>query len=114
VLLSDGEANVGEKRPAVLAEIAAGAAPKGLTTSTLGVGFDYNIALLNAVAESGNGDFSHIATLATLDEVLRGEFTTAADVMARCRPWRRWRPCWPTRRATSRLPVVAWRRAGWP
>jgi Ca-activated chloride channel family protein len=83
VLLSDGEANVGEKRPAVLAEIAAGAAQKGLTTSTLGVGFDYNIALMNAIAESGNGDFSHISTLDTLHEVLREEFTTAAEVMAR-------------------------------
>lgn len=83
VLLSDGEANVGEQRPAVLAEVAAGAAHNGVTTSSLGVGFDYNIALMNSLAEAGNGDFSHIASLATLDEVLREEFTTAAEVTAR-------------------------------
>lgn len=83
VLLSDGEANVGEQRPAVLAEIAAGAAHGGVTTSTLGVGFDYNIALMTSLAEAGNGDFSHIPALEALDEILREEFTTAAEVTAR-------------------------------
>lgn len=83
VLLSDGQANVGEQRPAVLAEVAAGAAHGGITTSTLGVGFDYNIALMSTVAEAGNGDFNHIPALEALDQILREEFTTAADVTAR-------------------------------
>jgi Ca-activated chloride channel family protein len=83
VLLSDGEANVGEQRPAVLSETAAGAAHRGITTSTLGVGFDYNIALMSSLAEAGNGDFSHIASLEALDEILREEFTAAAEVTAR-------------------------------
>ncbi len=83
VLLSDGQANVGEQRPAVLSEVAAGAAHRGVTTSTLGVGFDYNIALMSSLAEAGNGDFSHIPSLETLDEILREEFTTAAEVTAR-------------------------------
>src|SRR5215813_7362830 len=83
VLLSDGEANVGEQRPAVLAEVAAGAAHSGITTSTLGVGFDYNIALMTTVAEAGNGDFNHIPALEALDQILRDEFTTAAEVTAR-------------------------------
>jgi Ca-activated chloride channel homolog len=83
VLLSDGQANVGEQRPAVLSEVAAGAAHRGVTTSTLGVGFDYNIALMSSLAEAGNGDFSHIHSLGTLDEILREEFTTAAEVTVR-------------------------------
>jgi Ca-activated chloride channel family protein len=83
VLLSDGEANVGERRPAVLAEVAAGAAHDGVTTSTLGVGFEYNIALMTALAEAGNGDFSHIDALQALDDILREEFTSAAEVTAR-------------------------------
>jgi len=83
VLLSDGEANVGEQRPAVLAEVAAGAAHSGITTSTLGVGFDYNIALMSTVAEAGNGDFNHIPALEALDQILREEFTAAAEVTAR-------------------------------
>jgi Ca-activated chloride channel homolog len=83
VLLSDGQANVGEQRPAVLSEVAAEAARRGVTTSTLGVGFDYNIALMTSLAEAGNGDFSHIASLESLDEILREEFTAAAEVTAR-------------------------------
>jgi len=83
VLLSDGEANVGERRPAVLAEIAAEAARAGVTTATLGVGFAYNIGLMTALAEAGNGDFSHIRSLESLDEILREEFTAAAEVTAR-------------------------------
>jgi len=83
VLLSDGQANVGERRPAVLSEVAAGAARRGVTTSTLGVGLEYNIALMTAIAEAGNGDFTHIGSLDRLDEILREEFTTAAEVTAR-------------------------------
>jgi Ca-activated chloride channel family protein len=83
VLLSDGEANVGEQRPAVLAERAAGAAHNGVTVSTLGFGFDYNIGLLSHLAEAGNGDFTHIESLNSLDAVLREEFTAAAEVTAR-------------------------------
>jgi Ca-activated chloride channel family protein len=83
VLLSDGQANVGEHRPAVLSEVAAGAARQCVTTSTLGVGFDYNLALMTSLAEAGNGDFTHIHSLAVLDEILREEFTTAAEVTAR-------------------------------
>jgi Ca-activated chloride channel homolog len=83
VLLSDGQANVGEQRPAVLSEMAAEAAHRGITTSTLGVGFDYHIALMSSLAEAGNGDFSHIGSLEALDEILREEFTAAAEVTAR-------------------------------
>src|SRR5260370_39901619 len=70
VLLSDGEANVGEQRPAVLGERAAGAAHNGVTLSTLGFGFDYNIALLSHLAEAGTGDFTHIESLKSRDAVL--------------------------------------------
>jgi Ca-activated chloride channel homolog len=83
VLLSDGQANVGEQRPAVLSEVAAEGARRGVTTSSLGVGHDYHIALMTSLAEAGNGDFSHIESLESLDEILREEFTAAAEVTAR-------------------------------
>lgn len=82
VLMSDGEANVGEARPAVLAERSAGAAHNRVVTSTLGVGFDYNIALMAHLAEAGNGDFSHIEGLTDLDRQLREELAGAAEVTA--------------------------------
>lgn len=83
VLLSDGEANVGERRAGVLAEVAAAAAAGGVTTSSLGVGFDYNIAMMTSVAEAGNGDFSHIHAPDDLREILRAELANAAEVTAR-------------------------------
>jgi Ca-activated chloride channel family protein len=82
LLLSDGEANVGETRPAVLGEGAAGAAHNGVATSTLGVGFDYNIALMAHLAEAGNGDFTHVEGLGELDRQLREELAGAAEVTA--------------------------------
>jgi Ca-activated chloride channel homolog len=83
ILLSDGEANVGEQQPAVLGERAAGAAHNQIVTSTLGVGFDYNIGLMAHLAEVGNGDFTHVEGLDQLDAQLREELAGAAEVMAR-------------------------------
>jgi Ca-activated chloride channel family protein len=83
VLLSDGLANVGEDRPAVLGEIAAGAAHNGITTSTLGVGMDYHLGLMSHVAECGNGEFHHVGQLSDLEVTLAGEFLDAAAVTAR-------------------------------
>ncbi len=83
ILLSDGEANVGEQQPAVLGERAAGAAHNRVVTSTLGVGFDYNIGLMTHLAEVGNGDFTHVEDLQQLDAQLREELAGAAEVMAR-------------------------------
>jgi hypothetical protein len=67
----------------VLGERAAGAAHNSVTTSKLGFGFDYNVALMSHLAEAGNGDFTHIESLQSLDAVVREEFTAAAEVTAR-------------------------------
>jgi Ca-activated chloride channel family protein len=82
VLLSDGFANVGEMRPAVLGEVAAGAAHNGITTSMLGVGVDYHLGLMSHVAECGNGEFHHVGDLGDLEAILAGEFLDAAAVTA--------------------------------
>jgi Ca-activated chloride channel family protein len=83
VLLSDGLANVGESRPAVLGEIAAGAAHNGTTISALGVGIDYHLGLMSHLAECGNGAFHHVDHLDELQGILAGEFLDAAAVTAR-------------------------------
>ena len=83
VLLSDGLANVGEVRPAVLGEIAAGAAHNAIAISTLGVGPDYHLGLMSHVAECGNGEFHHVAHLDDLKGILAGEFLDAAAMTAR-------------------------------
>ena len=55
LLISDGHANSGEQVPAVLAQIATGAAAQKVTTSTIGLGTGYDEKILEALAQGGNG-----------------------------------------------------------
>ncbi len=55
LLLSDGRANAGILDPDELAGLAAGANGHGVTTSTIGIGLDYDDRLLSAVARGGQG-----------------------------------------------------------
>ncbi len=58
LLLSDGHANAGEVDPQRLAAVAAGARDHGITTTTVGIGLDYDELLLAEVARGGQG--SHV------------------------------------------------------
>ena len=69
VLLSDGQANNGEKDPQVLAQLAAQATEHLVSTATLGIGTGYNELLMSAIAESGHGN--HFAAV-NIDEALAG------------------------------------------
>ncbi len=60
ILLSDGLANVGETHPDAIANDVHGLAQRGVTTTTLGIGADYDEDLLEAMARSGDGNFFHI------------------------------------------------------
>ncbi len=60
VLLSDGHANHGVTEPDALVTIAAGARAKGVTTSTVGVGLDYDETLLTGLSNGGAGN-AHFA-----------------------------------------------------
>src|SRR2546425_501826 len=52
VLLTDGLANVGIQSPAGLADLAGRYRAEGITTTTIGVGRDYNEELLGKMAET--------------------------------------------------------------
>jgi len=56
LLLSDGHANEGETDPARLAKIAATARDHAITTSTVGIGMDYDELLLSDLARGGQGN----------------------------------------------------------
>jgi Ca-activated chloride channel family protein len=56
LLLSDGHANQGETDPARLATVATGAHGHGITTSTIGIGLDYDETLLAELAGGGQGN----------------------------------------------------------
>lgn len=58
LLISDGHANAGETDPARLAGVTAGARDHGITTTTVGIGMDYDELLLAEVARGGQG--SHV------------------------------------------------------
>lgn len=62
ILLTDGEANVGEIRLEALTGLAATKLTNGISTSTVGVGEGFNEQLLGAMAEAGMGNTYYIQT----------------------------------------------------
>lgn len=83
MLLSDGLANEGEARPEVLASWTSKAFGKGVATSTLGVGLDYNEDLMTRIADAGGGRYHFIETGEQVPEVLADEFAGLTATVAR-------------------------------
>lgn len=91
LLLSDGLANVGESRPDVIANEVHTFATAGVSTSTLGVGDDYNENLMEAVARSGDGNYYYVESPAQLPSIFRTELlglsaTAGVDVTLALEP----------------------------
>lgn len=83
MLLSDGQANVGETDLEKVGQRAAHARRDGLLVSTLGVGLDYNEALMVEIANQGGGRFYHIRHASEIPSCLMRELGDAAMVGAR-------------------------------
>ena len=66
LLLTDGQANVGEQRPELLAARAMGLRRHGIGTTTLGLGHGFNEELLATLAEAGGGNFEFVDNPANL------------------------------------------------
>jgi Ca-activated chloride channel family protein len=73
LLLSDGEANCGERRPDVIAGHVRGLTARGVGTSTIGLGRSYDEALLQAMADAGDGNYEHIEDERTLPAFFTAE-----------------------------------------
>ncbi len=73
VLLSDGLANVGESRPDVIATEVHKRAHAGVSTTTIGLGADYNEDLLEAMARSGDGNYYYVESPAQLPALFAAE-----------------------------------------
>jgi Ca-activated chloride channel family protein len=82
LLLTDGLANVGETDPAVLAEHAHELRRRGVGTTTLGVGVDFDEALLAGLAEAGGGNFQWIGKAAELRAFFEREIGELLSVAA--------------------------------
>ena len=82
LLLSDGQANVGETDLEMIGLLAKKAAEQGMVVSTLGVGQDYNEALMTEIAPQGRGRFYHVRTADDIVPYLTGELGEASDIAA--------------------------------
>ena len=73
ILLSDGLANRGETNPDVIASDVRGLAKRGVSTTTMGVGDDYNEDLLESMANCGDGNYYYIDTPEDLPDIFGTE-----------------------------------------
>ena len=81
ILLSDGMANAGEQKPAVLGQESARARDElGITTSTIGIGKDFQEDILAALATESGGRWWYIGNQAIAD-IIREEFSGALSVI---------------------------------
>ena len=83
LLLSDGQANVGETDLERVGERAFDARQGGITTSTLGVGSDYNEALMVEIATQGGGRFYHVLHAHQIVPYVAGELGEVSALAAR-------------------------------
>ena len=83
LLLSDGRANEGETDLEKIAGRAAQARQQGVIVSALGMGLDYNEALLSEIANQGGGRFYHIQQAEQIPAALMEELRSAEALAAR-------------------------------
>jgi Ca-activated chloride channel homolog len=83
LLLTDGLANRGMTDIEELGHHARELRRRGITTSTFGVGLDFNEHLLEALAEQGGGHFYYIERPEQIPEVFRRELGELLTVVAR-------------------------------
>jgi Ca-activated chloride channel family protein len=83
LLLTDGLANVGETDPTVLATHAAELRARGISTSTFGVGNDFDERLLQELADAGGGHFYYIADAPQIRDAITSEVGETLELVAR-------------------------------
>lgn len=83
LLLTDGLANVGITDPGELARHAAELRIRGISTSTFGVGHDFDEALLQSMADAGGGHVYFIADAAQIRDQIGSEVGETLEVVAR-------------------------------
>lgn len=79
LLLSDGLANVGVTDLEMIAARAKAARGREITISTIGVGLNYNEALMSVIALQGGGHFYHIENPSQIPAIISGELGEAAN-----------------------------------
>jgi Ca-activated chloride channel family protein len=83
ILLSDGCQNAGITDPETIASDCKALARRGVSTSTYGLGNDFNEALMLAMASAGRGNAYYGQTAADLAEPFAAEFALLSSLCAR-------------------------------
>ncbi len=83
LLLTDGLANVGMTDRDELARHAAELRARGVSTTTFGVGEDFDEVLLQAMADAGGGHFYYIANAAGIRDYVTSEVGETLEIVAR-------------------------------
>jgi Ca-activated chloride channel family protein len=97
IVLSDGMGNQGLTDPAAMRVHSGSLADRGIRTTTVGIGEDYEAAQLTALSDGGGGEFHHATNPGEIVEIVLGELrslraTTVRDLRvsltAHARRWR--------------------------
>jgi Ca-activated chloride channel homolog len=83
LLLTDGLANVGITDAGELARHASELRARGVSTTTFGVGTDFDEMLLQSMADAGGGHFYYIADAAQIRDHIASEVGETLEVVAR-------------------------------
>lgn len=83
LLLTDGLANRGVTDAGELARLAYDLRRRGVTTSTFGVGSDFDEALLQVMADNGGGHFYYAGDVAQMRDHITSEVGETLEVVAR-------------------------------
>lgn len=82
ILISDGLANHGITNPAQLGAMASNGSEYNLTTSTVGVGYDFNEVLMTTIADHGAGNYYYLENPHYFSRIFEKEFETARTIAA--------------------------------
>jgi Ca-activated chloride channel homolog len=83
LLLTDGLANIGIIDHPELQRLAGELRDRGITTSTFGVGTDFDESLLQGMADAGGGHFYFIGNVAQMRDHITSEVGETLEVVAR-------------------------------
>lgn len=83
MLLSDGLPTAGNTDTDAIVALSAAAAEHGISTTTIGVGLDYNDALMMGVARRGQGHYHFVKDATSIEPIFDKEFQALNRVVAR-------------------------------
>ncbi|MES2640922.1 MAG: VWA domain-containing protein [Myxococcota bacterium] len=83
LVVSDGQANIGETSPEAFARLARTYASGGVSVSAIGLGRDFNENLLESMVDAGGGSYRFVGNPEELSTVIAAELERTTQTLAR-------------------------------